>query len=58
MLRFLIDTVGIDRVVLGTDYPAPMVLLDAVNWVRGLPELDANEKEAILSGNSTELLGL
>ena len=58
VLRFLIDTVGIDRVVLGTDYPAPMVLLDAVNWIRGLPELTEEEKEAILSENSSALLGL
>ena len=44
--------------VLGTDYPAPMVLLDAVNWIRGLPELTQDEKEAILSGNSSALLGI
>ncbi len=58
VLRFLIDAVGIDRVVLGTDYPAPMVLRDAVNWVRGLPELSADEKDAILSENPTTLVGL
>lgn len=58
VLRFLIDTVGIDRVVLGTDYPAPMALPDAVNWVRGLPELADDEKEMILSGNASRLLGL
>lgn len=58
VLRFLIDTVGIDRVVFGTDYPAPMVLHDAVNWVRGLPELSDDEKEAILSTNPTNILGL
>lgn len=57
VLRFLIDTVGIDRVVLGTDYPAPMVLHDAVNWVRELPELTDTEKEAILSGNPSRILG-
>lgn len=57
-LRFLIDAVGVDRVVLGTDYPAPMVLLDAVNWVSGLGCLDADEKEAILSRNPAALLGL
>ena len=38
-LRFLIDAVGIDRVVLGTDYPAPMVQHDPVDWVNGLEEL-------------------
>ncbi len=57
VLRFLIDAVGIDQVVLGTDYPAPMVLHDAVNWVRGLPELSDAEKESILSKNPTNLVG-
>ena len=57
VLRFLVDTVGIDRVVLGTDYPAPMFLHDPVNWVRGLPELTEDEKEAILAGNPSRLVG-
>ncbi len=57
VLRFLIDTVGIDRVVLGTDYPAPMFLHDPVNWVRALPELDDSEREAILVGNAGRILG-
>lgn len=58
VLRFLIDTVGIDQVVLGTDYPAPMFLPDPVNWVRGLPELTAAEQEAILVTNPMALLGM
>lgn len=58
VLRFLIDRVGADRVVLGTDYPAPMFLHDPVVWLRGLPELDDDEKEAILAGNAGRLLGL
>lgn len=57
VLRFLIDTVGIDRVVLGTDYPAPMVLDDAVNWVMSLAELTGDEKQAILADNPATLLG-
>ena len=57
-LRFLIDSVGIDRVVLGTDHPAPMYLLDPVNWVNGLEQLTPGEKEAILSKNATALLGV
>lgn len=56
VLRFLVDTVGIDRVVLGTDYPAPMFLFDPVNWVNGLPELSEQEKRAILVDNSNRLL--
>jgi aminocarboxymuconate-semialdehyde decarboxylase len=57
-LRYLIDTVGIDRVSLGTDYPAPMFLKDPVDWVNGLPELAADEKQAILETNPAALLGL
>jgi aminocarboxymuconate-semialdehyde decarboxylase len=56
-LRYLIDSVGIDRVVLGTDYPAPMVLHDPVNWVNGLPELTEDEKSAILSDNPSRVVG-
>jgi aminocarboxymuconate-semialdehyde decarboxylase len=57
-LRFLLDTVGSDRVVLGTDYPAPMILEDAVRWINGLEGLTAEEKEGILSTNPARLLGL
>lgn len=57
-LRFLIDAVGIDRVVLGTDYPAPMLLEDAVRWIRSLEGLTDAEKDAILSENATRLLGM
>jgi aminocarboxymuconate-semialdehyde decarboxylase len=57
-LRYIIDTVGIDQVVLGTDYPAPMFLKDPANWVRGLPDLTATEKDAILSTNPGRLLGI
>ncbi len=57
-LRFLIDIVGSDRVVLGTDYPAPMILKDAVNWINGLASLTADEKESILSRNPARLVGM
>jgi aminocarboxymuconate-semialdehyde decarboxylase len=57
-LRFLVDMVGIDQVVLGTDYPAPMILDDAVNWINGLPGFTPEEKDAILSRNPARLLGL
>lgn len=44
--------------MLGTDYPAPMFLNDPVNWLNGLEELTASEKEAILSTNAARFLGL
>ena len=57
-LRFLIDMVGIDQVVLGTDYPAPMFLDDPVNWINGLGSLTPAEKKAILEDNPARLLGV
>jgi aminocarboxymuconate-semialdehyde decarboxylase len=55
-LRFLIDTVGADRVVFGTDYPCPMEMIDSVNWVNGLKSLTKVEKKAILVDNPRKML--
>lgn len=57
-LRFLVDMVGIDQVVLGTDFPAPMSLEDPVNWINGLGSFTVDEKTAILEKNPARLLGL
>ena len=57
-LRYLIDTVGIERVVFGTDWPFDMAIDDPVNWVRGMSKLTDDEKYAILGGNIAGLLEL
>ena len=57
-LRMLIDTAGIDRVILGTDYPADMCIDWPTSWVLGLKSLTLEEKEAILYKNLEKLLGL
>ena len=57
-LRMLIDAVGSDRVVLGTDWPADMRIDWPVSWVMGLESLTLAEKEAILYKNLEQLLGL
>ena len=49
---------GIDRVVLGTDWPADMRIDWPVSWVMGLESLTQDEKEAILWRNLEKLLGL
>ncbi len=56
-LRHLVDVVGIDRVVLGTDFPADMGQPDPVAWIEG-SDLDAGEQAAVLGGNATDLLRL
>ena len=57
-LRFLIDTVGADRVVLGTDWPYDMAIDWPVSWVLGLASLSKEEKEMVLWKNLEGLLGL
>jgi len=57
-LRMLIDSVGIDRVVLGTDWPASMRIDWPVSWVLSLESLTQEEKEAILYKNLETLLGI
>ena len=57
-LRFLIDSVGADRVVFGTDWPYDMALDWPVAWVLGMKGLSQEEKEGILWKNLERLLGL
>jgi aminocarboxymuconate-semialdehyde decarboxylase len=57
-LRMLIDQVGIEQVVLGTDYPFDMGHYDVHALVAATPSLDQAQREAILSGNATRLLQL
>jgi aminocarboxymuconate-semialdehyde decarboxylase len=57
-LRYLIDTVGVDRVVFGTDWPYDMVFDWPVSWILSLESLTQEEKDAILWKNLEQLLGL
>jgi aminocarboxymuconate-semialdehyde decarboxylase len=56
-LRHLVEVVGADKVVLGTDYPFDMGVTDPVERASaaGLPAADVT---AILSGNAAALFGL
>jgi aminocarboxymuconate-semialdehyde decarboxylase len=56
-LRFLIDLVGADRVVIGTDYFARMDVEDTHALVQSL-NLPAADEELIISGNAERLLKL
>ena len=57
-LRMLIDTVGIDQVIFGTDWPADMAIDWPVSWILGLESLTMGEKEAILYKNMEKMLGI
>lgn len=54
-LEFMIAQVGVDRVVLGSDYPYDMAMMDCVAHVKSLEISDAN-KESILSKRAETLL--
>lgn len=56
-LRYVVDFLGSDRVMLGTDYPFEMGSLDPVDFVRS-GGFDQSVTEAILGDTAASLLGL
>jgi aminocarboxymuconate-semialdehyde decarboxylase len=54
-LQFMIAQAGSDRVVLGSDYPYDMGMVDCVKHVRSLKISDA-DKASILGGRAAQLL--
>jgi aminocarboxymuconate-semialdehyde decarboxylase len=50
VLEFMIGHVGADRVLLGSDYPYDMAMLDCVAHVRGLKISDADKAKILTSG--------
>ncbi len=57
-LRLLLDTVGIDRVVLGSCWPSDLGMEWPVAWVKSLETLSHEEKHHILTRNAADLLGI
>jgi len=57
-LRHLVDFVGVDRVVVGTDFPADMGMTDAAIGIAASTAFTTDEKTAILGGNLEAALGL
>jgi len=56
-LQFMIAQAGAGRVLLGSDYPYDMGMMDCVAHVRGLTIADA-DKAAILGGRAEQLLAV
>jgi aminocarboxymuconate-semialdehyde decarboxylase len=56
LMQYLVDLVGADRVVLGTDHPADMSIVAPVPFVDKLPNVSAAQRDLILGGNAQRLL--
>ena len=57
-LNYLVDTVGAERVMLGSDYPFGMGDFTPPSTVASLPHASDTEKEAMYSGNAIRVFGL
>jgi aminocarboxymuconate-semialdehyde decarboxylase len=57
-LRYIVDTVGADRVVLGSDYPADMGEPYPVDFIESCGSLSDTEKEGLLGTNAATLFGV
>lgn len=57
-LEFLIKTMGADHVLLGTDYPTPMIDAGQVSVIDKIAGLSNEDKANVMGGNAARLLGL
>ena len=58
IMRYLIEMVGIDRIVIGSDYNMDAGYSRPVEFLDTIPGLTAHERELILSGNAARVLKL
>ncbi|MDC0191379.1 amidohydrolase [Rhodospirillales bacterium] len=56
IMRNLIDLVGVDRIVTGTDFPQGMAVMEPVDFVESIPDLTHEERSMILCENPARLL--
>ena len=56
LMRNLIDKVGVDRIVTGTDFPQGMSVKQPVDFVESIPGLTHEERSMILCENPARLL--
>ena len=57
-LRYLIATVGVDRIAMGSDYPFPLGEIPAGRLIREAEWLTGAQKERMLVGTAREFLGM
>jgi predicted TIM-barrel fold metal-dependent hydrolase len=53
----VVETIGVDNVVFGSDYPHPEGLYDPVTWVDEIDTLPKDDQAKIMGGNLNQLMG-
>jgi predicted TIM-barrel fold metal-dependent hydrolase len=56
--RGLVELLGADRVIFGSDYPHPEGMSDPLAYVEEISDLPPGDIERIMGGNMYELLGV
>ena len=56
VMKMVIDLVGVERVVMGTDFPQRMAVKQPVDFIDSVPGLTRREREMILCDNPARLL--
>jgi aminocarboxymuconate-semialdehyde decarboxylase len=57
-LEMLVRTFGVERIVLGTDFPFDMLEYDPIGHVASVEMLSEADRAAIDGGNAKKLLGI
>ena len=57
-MQMLIEIVGADRIVVGTDYDQMLSYKQPVNCIEMVPGLSTREREMMLGGNAARFLKL
>jgi predicted TIM-barrel fold metal-dependent hydrolase len=57
-MRYLVEALGAERVLFGSDFPHPEGLGDPLEFVDELADLSPSVVERVMGGNLRELLAL
>jgi aminocarboxymuconate-semialdehyde decarboxylase len=55
-LKALVDTFGLDHVIMGTDYPFDMLENDPIGHIASVESFDEKTRAALAGGNAKKLL--
>ncbi|MEI9803169.1 MAG: amidohydrolase family protein [Pseudolabrys sp.] len=57
-LETLVKTMGLDRVIMGTDYPFDMLEYNPIGHINSVESFDDSMRAALAGGNAKKMLGM